>query len=111
MKIKKQDYNEITVAELSGDFTADYAKLFRDTATELISEGKIGIVLDMSKVPFIDSAALEEMLWLRDYCYDNKRQLKLAGLDENCQKILQITRIEQDFDKYVELSEAVKSFT
>jgi hypothetical protein len=34
----------------------------------------------------------------------------LAGLDENCVIILEITRLEKEFDRYAELAEAVKSF-
>jgi len=34
----------------------------------------------------------------------------LAGLDENCAKILEVTRLENEFDRYAELAEAVKSF-
>jgi hypothetical protein len=36
--------------------------------------------------------------------------LKLAGLDENCQKIFVVTRLQDQLDTYEELSEAVKSF-
>jgi anti-anti-sigma regulatory factor len=46
----------------------------------------------------------------RDYCNENKRELRLAGLDENLVKILEITRLESEFDRYAELAEAVKSF-
>ena len=35
---------------------------------------------------------------------------RLAGLDENCAKILEITQLEDKFDRYAELAEAVKSF-
>jgi hypothetical protein len=43
-------------------------------------------------------------------CRDRLRQLKLAGLDETCRKILEVTRILGEFDTYDELNEAVKSF-
>ena len=63
-----------------------------------------------SCVGFIDGAGLEKLLWARDYCHENHCQLKLAGLDENCEKILEVTRLANEFDRYVELAEAVKSF-
>jgi hypothetical protein len=49
-------------------------------------------------------------LWTRDYSNENHCQLRLAGLDENCEKILEITRLNNEFDRYVEVAEAVKSF-
>ena len=57
-----------------------------------------------------DGAGLEQLLWLRDYCHENTRQLKLAALDESCAKIMEITRLAGQFDIYIELSQAVKSF-
>lgn len=111
MKITTQDYKDVTVAELHGEFTVDASSAFHDTISSVISQGPKGIVLDFSNVGSVDSKGLEQMLWLRDYCIDNNRQLKLAGLDENCAKILEITRLEDKFDNYAELAGAVKSFT
>jgi anti-anti-sigma factor len=111
MKIKHQEYNNITVVELQGEFIEEFCKIFQDQMSELVNADVAGIVLDMSKVPFIDSKGLEQLLWLRDYCHESKSQLKLAGLDDNITKILEITRIDSKLDRYEELSEAVKSFT
>jgi len=110
MRIKTQDYNNVTVVELQGDLDGDSVGLFQNTITDIIAARKAGIVLDMSGVGFIDSQGLEKLLWSRDYCNENKSEIRLAGLDENCAKILEITRLENEFDRYAELTEAVKSF-
>lgn len=110
MKINTQDYNDVTVVELQGELDGDIAELFRNTITEIIARVKAGIVLDMSDIGFIDSQGLEQLLWARDYCNENKCELRLAGLDENCLKIMEITRLEGEFEHYVELAKAVKSF-
>jgi len=110
MKVKIQDYNDVTVVELQGELDSDVAELFQNTITDIITERKTGIVLDMSGVGFIDSQGLEKLLWSRDYSNENKRELRLAGLDENCMRILEITRLANEFDHYAELAEAVKSF-
>ncbi|UCF00066.1 MAG: STAS domain-containing protein [Planctomycetota bacterium] len=110
MKIKTQDYNEITVIELQGDLDSDFTELLQNTITDIIAAHKVGIVLDMSNVGFIDSKGLEQLLWSRDFCNENNCQLRLAGLDEPIVKILEVTRLENEFNCYVELAEAVKSF-
>jgi anti-anti-sigma factor len=110
MRIKTQDYNNVTVVELQGELDGDFTDLLRDTITDIITANKTGIVLDMSAVGFIDSQGLEQLLSARDYCHKNKRGFRLAGLDENCTKILEITRLEKEFDRYAELSKAVNSF-
>jgi len=110
MKIKVQDYNEVTVVEMQGELGGDDTELFQGTITDIIAKCKAGVVLDMSGIGFIDGEGLEQLLWAHDYCNQNKLELRLAGLDENCMRILEITRLEKEFDHYAELSEAVKSF-
>lgn len=126
MRIKTQDYNDVTVVELHGDISSEINETLRKTISKIIQSPfsedinqekldnpipKTGIVLDMSKVGFIDSQGLECLLWARDYGDENNCQLRLAGLDENCTKILEITRLENEFSCYSEPSEAVKSLT
>lgn len=110
MKINTQNYGAVTVVELHGEFIQEFTDLFERKMNELVAGKKEGIVLDFSNVGFIDSKALERLVWLRDNCISTGCQLKIAGLDENCAKILEITRLDDKFDKYGELAEAVKSF-
>lgn len=123
MRINTQDYNDITVISLQGEIDSDSADHLRNTITDLLNTGgennpyntngtvhKKGIVIDLSNVSFIDSQGLEFLLWTRDYCTENNCQLRLASPDENCDKILDITRLNNEFTCYKELAEAVKSF-
>lgn len=110
MRIKTQDYNGVTVVELQGELDGDFVELFQQTITQTVARDRTGIVVDMSAVGFIDSKGLEQLLWARDYCDENTCEFRLAGLDENCTKILEITRLNTQFDCYAELAEAVKSF-
>jgi anti-anti-sigma factor len=110
MKIQTQEYDNVVVVTLQGELIVDAGEMFQDTLNQLISAGKKGIVLDMRGVGFIDGPGLEKLLWARDYCRENHCQLKLAGLDENCGKILEVTRLDNEFDYYEELAKAVKSF-
>ncbi len=110
MRISTQDYHDVTVIDLQGEIDEDLADAIRDTVTEMIAHGRTRIVLDMSNVGSIDSQGLESLVWVRDYCRQHRAQLRLAGLDENCEKILEITRLQFEFDHHAELAEAVKSF-
>lgn len=110
MKIKTQNYNDVAVVEIQGELDSDSVEMFQNTITGIIDTHKSGIVLDMSEVGFVDSAGLEQLLCVRDYCSENDCQLRLAGLDETVTKILEITRLDKEFESYTELAEAVKSF-
>ena len=110
MKINTQSYNDVIVVEMQGELIVEYLQQFKDAIAEIIPDNPTGIVLDMTNVGFIDSQGLEYLLLLRDECHESNCQLKLAGLDENCEKILEITRLQLQLDTYEELAEAVKSF-
>jgi len=110
MKVRTQNYNDVAVVELQGDLDSDFAELLQNTITNIIASHVTGIVLDMSNVGFIDSKGLEQLLWARDYCNEKNRQMRLAGLEETVVKILEVTRLDSEFNCYAELAEAVKSF-
>ena len=110
MRLRTQNYNDVTIVELQGELDGDLTEMLQNAITDISPKNRAGIVLDLSAVVFIDSQGLELLLWVRDYCHQNKIQLRLAGLDENCKKILEVTRLESEFDRYAELAKAVKSF-
>lgn len=110
MKITTQNYNTVTVVDLQGEIDGELADALKNTVGEIVSQHKTGVVLNMSDVSFVDSQGLELLLWIRDTCRRNRIQLRLAALDENCEKILEITRLQNEFDRHAELAEAVRSF-
>lgn len=110
MKINRQNYNDVTVVELQGELDGDITASLKDTVTETTAAGRTRIVVDMSNVNGVDSQGLELLLWVRQYCRQNRTQLKLAGLDETLEKILEITGLQTEFDRHAELAEAVRSF-
>jgi anti-anti-sigma factor len=110
MKIEVQQYNDVFVLQLQGEFTGETIKSLEDATSNVFASKVSGIVLDMTKVVFFDSQALEYLVDLSEKCRDTTRQMKIAGLDENCVTILELTRLLPQFDTYTELTEAVKSF-
>jgi len=124
MKIQTQKYSNVTVIALQGELDSDSIEQVKDALDNTLkrsvgqpSEQKnvvavfqSGIVFDMANLGFIDSAGLEFLIWARDHCIENNSQMRLAGLNETCKKILEITRLENEFASYGELAEAVKSF-
>jgi len=110
MKIHTQNYNDVTVIELRGEIDADVADVLKDAMGETMALGHKRVVIDMSNVSSIDGQGLELLLWGREYCRRNRVQLRLAGLDETLDKILEITGLQAEFDRHTELAEAVRSF-
>ena len=111
MPIKCEDYNNVCVIALDGDLTADGpTESLRNIVIERIDQKQIvDFVVDFEKASFFDSEGLEALLWLKRRCEDLFGQLKLVNLDENCRKILEITRLEHRFECHAELASALKT--
>jgi anti-anti-sigma factor len=110
MSIKCEEYGNICVMALSGDFAGEVTQAARKAVEERIEQRQIvDYVIDFEKCPFIDSDGLETLLWIKHRCEDLFGQIKLAHLDENCRKILEMTRLEPRFEAHTDLPQALKT--
>ena len=96
---KAEDYNNVCVLSLDGDLSGEATQAVRKLADERVDHRQIvDFVIDFEKASFFDSEGLETLLWLKRRCEDLFGQLKLVNLDDNCRKILEITRLEHRFE-------------
>ncbi len=110
MPIKSEDYGNICVIALNSDFVGEITKEVKETAEERIEKRRlVDFVIDFEKVAFVDSEGLETLLWLKRRCEDLFGQIKLINLDDNCRKILEITRLEHRFECHADLAGALKT--
>jgi anti-anti-sigma factor len=88
---------------------AETAAAIRQSAEERMERRQIAdFIIDLEKSDFIDSEGLETLLWLRRRCEELFGQVKLVGMEENVQKILEITRLEHRFECQKDLAAALK---
>jgi anti-anti-sigma factor len=110
MPHKCEDYNNVCVVSLDGDLAGEANEIVRKLVDERIDHRQIvDFVLDFEKAGFFDSEGLVTLLWLKRRCEDLFGQLKLVNLDENCKKILEITRLEHRFESHPDLPSALKT--
>lgn len=75
-----------------------------------LAGGQPHIVLDLEKVPLIDSAGLELLLDFQDRCAERAGVMKLAAPTPLCKDILTVTGVATRFDIYQDSLAAVGSF-
>jgi anti-anti-sigma factor len=110
MPIKYDEYNQVSVLSINGDFVGAEIDAMKQHVDELIEKKQIvDFVVDFEKSGFIDSEGLEALLWLKRRAEDLFGQMKLVNLDENCKKILEITRLEPRFECHGDLTGALKT--
>ena len=110
MAIKCEEYGNISVMALTGDFTGEATQQARKAVEERIEQKQIvDFVIDFEKSGFVDSEGLETLLWMKRRCEDLFGQIKLVNMDENCKKILEMTRLEHRFECHNDLTQALKT--
>ncbi|HEX8525310.1 MAG TPA: STAS domain-containing protein [Tepidisphaeraceae bacterium] len=110
MALKCEEYNNVCVVALSGDLTGEVTQELRKTVDERVDHRHVvDFVVDFEKSGFVDSEGLETLLWLKRRSEDLFGQVKLINLDENCRKILEVTRLEHRFECHNDLSGALKT--
>lgn len=108
--IKCEDYNQVCVMSVTGDFVSDVASVARKHVEEAIDQRQVvNFVVDFEKAGFMDSDGLETLLWMKRKCEDLFGQVKLINLDEHCHKILEMTRLEHRFECHADLAGALKT--
>jgi len=77
---------------------------------QCLSLGPPRLVLDMSAMPFIDSAGLEWLLDARDRCAESGGVMHLVSPNQLGREILQITGVRTEFEAFDDVLQAVGSF-
>ena len=109
MTVEVQRNGNVIVVQLAGELSKEACGQLQTTISSTLSDDRAAIVLDMSQVGFIDSKGLELLLWIRDTCRVSMVQFRLVGLRAHCLKILEVTRLTQEFHCADDLSEAVRT--
>lgn len=85
---------------------AAVAVRFKDLMRELTDHPASRVILDLSKVDFIDSSGLGSVVGAMKQL-GNERRLDLAGLTPMVDKVFRMTRMDSVFDIYPDRATAV----
>ena len=110
MTIDVRDGNGICVLKIDGEVKlGEPTRLLRRKSRELIEAGKRFFVLDMLRVPWLDSSGIGEVF----ACYKRARELdgvvKLVLRDKSY-SLFTMTQLDKVFEIYQDVDQAVNSF-
>jgi anti-anti-sigma factor len=119
MATQFDEYNGVGVLTPAGDLSGGESAELRKAVADCV-DGRgggagrkvAGVVIDLCNARFIDGDGLEALLWARRRCEDALgRPVKLSGLEANCRKILEITRLSHRVECYPDLTAALKGMS
>lgn len=112
MKLDERHSGDVTVVAVKGDITigASGEGLLKDKIHSLIQQGRKKLVLDLSGVPYMDSAGLGRLVQSHVTVTNAGGSLKLVGLTTRLNDLLVVTRLATVFDSYDTEAAALGSF-
>jgi len=84
------------------------SELKRDIAPVLLANSKV--VLDLSRVQFMDSSGLGAMLSCLRQLNARKGDLKLCGMSKQVRRAFELVRLDRILDIHASRAEAVRAF-
>ncbi|AEH50413.1 STAS domain-containing protein [Pseudothermotoga thermarum] len=96
--VKFEQIGSKLVCRINGDIdayhSADVKKAIKD---ELEKTSAMTVILDMSQVPYVDSAGLGTMVALLKVARTLNKELVLASLRQNVKRVFEMTRLDKVF--------------
>jgi anti-sigma B factor antagonist len=111
MRVQVNEQFKAAIIELKGDLTGgDNAGLFRDKVYDLIKNNKSNVVVDMTDVKFVNSSGIGILISGYTTLKNAGGDLKLAHISDKVKGVLSITKLNQIFNIYDSVDDAVKSY-
>ena len=108
--LERKVIQDISVIDINGDIDFREMVRIKDVIGSLIDKDRIKVVLNLKAVDTINCLSigvLVERLWiLRSLNGD----LKLAGMSPNLREVFKVVGMDQFFENYLSLEEAIESF-
>ena len=108
--VSMEVFGDVLVAHTPDDLTNDTIRDFLFALETPIGEGRNRVVLHMDRTETIDSPGLEGLLDLRDLVRAAGGTTKVSGLTETGREVFRITRLDQAFETFPSVLDAVSSF-
>lgn len=110
MQITTEIFGSVLVAHTPDELTDDTSTEFVNALSVAINDHHFQVVLQMDRSEALDSAGLTALLDLQDLTRERGGNLKISGLEDPGKKILEMTRLDQRFDLFDSVIDAVSSF-
>jgi len=111
MHVELRKAGEVVIVDLDGKLTAGLGdQLLRDTLNQLLADRHRKILVNLSKVFFIDSAGVGELVAGLRACQREGTALKVLNSSERVNSTLYLARLLPIFEVYQEEKDALTHF-
>jgi len=109
MDVRKTIQGPAAVLSLNGAMVGDQLSVLETEVQLCLDSGALHVLLELSHVPFIDSAGLERLLATAAELGRRGGGLCIAGLNDTCSDILAATRLSSLIQISADIDSALRS--
>jgi anti-anti-sigma factor len=110
MLIKVEAKDDITICRLEGDVNINTAPEIKKAITELVDQKPPKLIVNLSKVKYIDSSGLAVMVEMLKRVKGYGGRLKLTGLSPMIKSMFEIIQFNKIFDIVATEENAITAF-
>jgi anti-sigma B factor antagonist len=110
MEISTREKGKVLVFDIRGDLDAKSATVLKDRINEKITEGKSMILINLTDVPYMDSAGLGVLVSGLKNANRLSGDLRIWGLQDEVKSIFELTRLNKVFQIFEDENSALVSF-
>ena len=112
MQIEERQSGNVMILDLAGKLTiGEGDELLKDKINSVLHQGHKHLLLNLAKVPYVDSAGLGQMVSTLHTVNRQGGKLKLLNLTQRIEDLLSITKLLTVFDAFDNEQEALDSFS
>ena len=93
--------------DVTGDVDLNRSLAFQQSMLEVLDKNPQTLVVNLEKVPYMDSSGVASLVKLLSRARKQKVSLRLASLSARVRSIFEITRLDGVFDIYLSEQEAL----
>jgi anti-sigma B factor antagonist len=111
VKIEQRVVGHVTILNIIGRLTIDEAaQHLKNDIEDVLSRGGLHVVLNLAKVPYIDSGGLGQLVASYGSVKKAGGTMKLLNVNSRNHDLLSITRLVTVFESFDSEAEAIRSF-
>ena len=110
MTVHVRRVGDATIIDVDGRITEDSADILRAAVQPMVRQGRVKIVFNLQAVPYIDTAALGEIIRAHASATCQGGGLKLLNVPRRIHDLLLITRLDSVFGQFDDETAALNSF-
>ena len=110
MKITEQLQGAVTVIRPEGPLIGTDAATVKQKLLNTLNQTLGRLVLDLSAIPYVDSAGLEALVDVSEEMSRGGQSLRVCSMNKTVREVLELTELASLFDHFDDTNTAVRSF-